>query len=619
MTRNKLREAVPEGRKKIERAIRLYRQAMQMQPDDFSAYLEYVRSLQKKEDHEQAVKALTLGVQRQPENSDIRNLMSVSLESLGKLDEALHHLQIALRFNSNNPVLLNNIGILYLKLDSLEKAIKAFQKALIINPNLPDTHHNLSIVFRKKGDRNKAMLACRKALSINPNFPEALHQAGLLNHKLGKLDEAQQYYKKAIENRPDFPEAYFNLGNLLKDKGQFQVAVQVYQKAIQYKPDFHRAIGNMGNAFMFLGDDKAAISCWENAIGVKPDHVQAYAHIVALRHFKKKDRFVVAMETLLADPKLSVAQKIHLNFALSKAYGDLKNYDRSFQLMAEGNRLRRKTFDYDETIIKNEVASIKTVFREDWIKERNGYGCDDQTPIFIIGMPRSGTSLVEQILSSHPDVFGAGELYHLDAILSAKSREYGKGKFPEYIHMLRPKDFKKIGLAYVREIRKLAPKARFITDKMPQNFLFVGMIKLILPRAKIIHCRRSPMDTCFSIFKTNFTKLHKYSHSLKEIGFYYRLYQDLMKHWHDVSPDCIYDICYEELVSDPDYHVRAIIEYCNLDWSDDCLNFHRSRRPVMTASTQQVRRPFYRDSIELWRNYKKYLFHLHSFLGTEEN
>jgi hypothetical protein len=281
----------------------------------------------------------------------------------------------------------------------------------------------------------------------------------------------------------------------------------------------------------------------------------------------------------------------------------LKQYDTAFRYVAEGNRLKREGFSYNETASDQLFANIKKAFTGSFMQQRSRCGADDPTPIFILGMPRSGTSLVEQILASHPDVHGAGELTTLDQVITTYGKTVFKRPYPQFLSQLTDQDCKEMGNAYVKEVRKHNRHQSFITDKMPQNFLFAGVIAMILPKAKIIHCVRNPMDTCLSIFKNHFSRLHAYAYDLHELGHYYRLYQNLMGFWHQIIPDIMHDIHYEKLVRNPETQVRRLLSFCHLKWHDHCLNFHRSARPVLTASTAQVRRAFYRDSVDAWKRY----------------
>lgn len=528
-----------------------------------------------------------------------------SLEMLGKFDEALHYYRQSLQSNPTDPNILYYIGNIYNKKGESGRALKAYQKAFSLAPDFAEALNHMAIIYRNQGLYQQAMALCRKSLSIRPDSAQMHNNAGNIQFKLGNKQAALQFYQKAVALEPSLFEAHYNMGNLLKADGQLEPAIEAYRLAILYKPDFYQAMNGLGDAYRVQGNHDAAMRAYENALEVNDQCVASYRYMTVIRKYTTKDQYIVGMEALLNNPELNPSDRIVLNFALGKAYEDLRRYEVAFRYLAEGNRLKRTTFNYDEIKNKRLVANIKKAFVKTFLKNRLGWGNDDPTPIFIIGMPRSGTSLVEQILSSHPDVFGAGELPNLDQIISTFGKKILNETYPAFLTKLTQSDCLKMGTAYIEGIRKLNRQGTFITDKMPQNFLFAGLIRIILPKAKIIHCVRNPMDTCFSIFKNDFSRLHPYAYDLKEIGGYYQLYQDLMRRWHQVMPGFIHDVHYEKMVAAPEKQVRLLLRFCGIPWNDQCLMFHRSRRSVFTASTAQVRRPIYRDSVELWKNYEQ--------------
>ena len=539
--------------------------------------------------------------------NDRENHMSLAAKTdkAGDCDVALEQYQRRLKKEPGDPEILFHIGNVYQKKRDFELAIKAYRQALSYDPNFFEALLNLSVAMSKTGRFVQAMKVCRQALLLQPDSAPACNHAGTMQFKLGNCQEALQWYRKAITLKPHMAEAYFNSGNVLKKEGRLDSAEKAYRQAISLKPDLHQAFNSLGDLYRSQGRNEDAMQAYEEAIALKPENVIAYRSLAAIRKFSGEDRFVRGMKSLMANAGLNPSERMSLNFALGKAHEDLKQFDAAFEYMAEGNRLKRATFEYDKTATENLFANIREAFSKDFFNASRGHGVEDPTPIFIIGMPRSGTSLVEQVLSRHRDVFGAGELPTLDQIVTAYGKKVFKQSYPGFIPKAAREDFLRMGTAYIGKIRNLNPDAVFITDKMPQNFLFAGLIKVILPKATIIHCVRNPKDTCLSIFKNDFTRLHKYGYDLDEIGHYYRLYQELMQHWLRSMPGFIEEFRYEEMVTTPEKQVRRLLACCGLAWDDRCLSFHESSRPVLTASTAQVRKPFYKDSIALWRNYEK--------------
>ena len=322
------------------------------------------------------------------------------------------------------------------------------------------------------------------------------------------------------------------------------------------------------------------------------------------------------MEDLAEAGELADIQEIRLRFALAKAYDDLGEYDRAFAALTRANALKRDEVDFDMTEIEARYRAIEDTFSADFLAAGADLGDPSETPVFIVGMPRSGTTLLEQILDSHPEAHGAGELLELPGLIKGLTEELGSdAAFPGCLSAVAPNRWTELGARYADTLAQRTPAARRVTDKLPENHQRVGFISLILPRAKIIHCRRDPLDTCLSCYKLLFTGGQKYSYDLRDLGRQYRLYDSLMAHWSRVLPGRILDVRYEDLVADQEAETRRILAHCGLDWDPACLRFHESDRQVMTASAIQVRRPIYRDSVDKWRRYEAHLRPLLDALG----
>jgi Sulfotransferase family len=309
-----------------------------------------------------------------------------------------------------------------------------------------------------------------------------------------------------------------------------------------------------------------------------------------------------------------------LLFALAKAFADLGEHERAFGWLLEGNALKRRQIGYDEAKVLGQFARIRAVFDRDLMDRSRGRGDPSSVPIFILGMPRSGTTLVEQVLASHSEVYGAGELLDFEREVARLSEADGAPPtFPELAPSLSGEQLRQLGTRYVQRVRPAAPAAVHITDKMPMNFLFVGLIHLALPNARIIHTRRDPVDTCLSCFATLFTGEHRVAYELGELGRYYRAYDRLMRHWRDMLPDgVILEVKYEDLVTGFEPQARRIVDHCGLEFEDTCLDFHKTRRPVRTASAAQVRQPIYQSSVGRWHSYKHLLRPLLDALAIDD-
>ncbi len=398
-----------------------------------------------------------------------------------------------------------------------------------------------------------------------------------------------------------------NLGATLWEMACIDEAIASYKKAISLKPDFAEAHCNLGLLYKESGQLNEAIASYHRAISFKPDYAKAHRYLsFAIRHDEYDDT-IRAMETVYARTDNTTEQKMHLAFGLGKAYEDLKDYDKSFSFILEGNRLKRASFQYSIDEDRDSFAQLKKVFSSAFLADHSNKGNPDETPIFILGLPRSGTTLVEQILASHSEVYGAGELNDLSYITRALSSESAEQDFPECVSDLNENELIKLGSDYLEKIRNYSASANYVTDKMPNNFKMIGFIRMILPGAKVVHCMRDPMDNCLSIFKNYFSGTHKYAYDMTEIGQYYKLYLDLMNHWQKTIPGFIYNVRYEALVSEQEEQTRKLLAYCKLPWDKNCLSFHKTKRVIATASTIDVRRPIYSDSIQLWKKYETHL------------
>jgi hypothetical protein len=334
--------------------------------------------------------------------------------------------------------------------------------------------------------------------------------------------------------------------------------------------------------------------------------------------FAAGDRHLAKMEELAAKADgLSKTDRMQLDFALGKAYADLKDHKRSFRHFLAGNAGKRAQIEYDEKATLTLFDDIERTFTPELIKAKSGGGDPSTEPIFVLGMPRSGTTLVEQILASHPSVHGAGELATLnDVVLTVHGPDGKTIPYPHFVEALDASALQKIGARYLAQVRELAPARERITDKMPSNFFFVGLIHLALPNARIIHTIRDPIDTCISCFSKLFSAEQNHTYDLAELGRYYRRYDRLMAHWRNaLPPGRILDVRYEDVVADLEGEARCILEHCGLPWNERCLAFHKTERPVRTASATQVRKPIYKNSVGRWRVYEEFLTPLVAELG----
>ncbi|WP_339729401.1 sulfotransferase [uncultured Gimesia sp.] len=439
-----------------------------------------------------------------------------------------------------------------------------------------------------------------------------------------KLLQANQA-KKAEDLLTPFYPANVNNANFLhfyglaaSNSGEYATGIERLKKAIALKPQVAEIHHNLAAVYRLVGDFELSEQHYLTALELKPDYAEAYFNYSAARKFKTDDPIISMLEQQAARSDLSDADRCFLGFAAGKIFNDIKDYEKAFSFYEIGNRFKKTPFDIDQ--FRMEIDRVISVFSAEMIQRLASVGNPSNVPVFIVGMPRTGTTLVEQILSSHPEVHGAGELPDI-ASIAGTMRQHATQKvdYPEYLAHIPEQIFSGFADAYLRRLRTFDHSAVRIIDKMPGNFLYLGLIAMMLPEAKIIHSQRHPLDTCLSCYFQRFRRGHDYSFDLTHLGLYYREYERLMQHWKDVLPVAPFELHYSDLVENQEDVSRKLIDYIDVDWDDRCLNFQDNNRPVTTASNWQVRRPMNRSGLDRWKNYDSHLDGLRDALEFAEN
>ena len=545
------------------------------------------------------------------------------------------------------------VGIAYGQLKEYEAALDSFQRVIALNPSMPAVYQNMGLALKELGRPQDAITAFRKAVQLKPDFIDAWCGLGLVCSSIRQYSGAEECFRKALAVRPDNMtvqyhlaqtlralqrhqeafeifshlvnaspdsiELYEIIGNNFSEAGRYDEALQWYQRAIDIKPDFASVYYNLGLTYQTLGDLDNAVKYHRLATKYDVDNYQAHRAIAANKVFTDvHDPDLSALEKAMQSGNQSAEGSMHLHFALAKAYEDLADYDRAFRHYRDANRIKRSEYDYNINMDVALIDRIKASLSKD-ILGRHAAGLNlegGQVPVFIVGMPRSGTSLVEQILASHPDVYGAGELATLKdtlsqlpglaPILSANANGTAHDVRATLAH-LADGDLSRLAAQYQQLAGANSGAARFVTDKLPMNFLHIGLIYLLMPQARVIHCMRDPLDTCLSCYKRYFTGELRFAYDLTELGQYYCLYQDLMAYWHEVLPGFVFELSYEDLVTNQEATTRRLLEFVGLDWDSRCLTFYATDRSVKTNSFAQVRKPIYQSAMKLWTHYASHL------------
>lgn len=581
-------------------AIAAYERSLDLNPNYASAYNNMGNSLRDQGKHEDAIAAYQRALNLKPDYASPYNNMGNALRDQGKLEDAIAAYRRALALRPDYAEALNNMGSVLHEQGNLEEALNVYERALGIKPNYAGAYNNMGNALRDQGKHEDAVAAYQRALVLKPDYADAINNMGTALREQGKLKDAIVAHERALELKPDYAEAHNNLGVALHEQGNFDGAMAAYERALNLKPDYADALNNMGSALRELGNADGAIKFYNKALSVKPEHVVAHRHLSLLKEYKAEDLQVATVIKMMQRSDLIDSDRCHLYYTLAKMNEDLGYLEAAFDNYVAGGKLMQKllryNFKYDETLF-NQIKSTAPKIHHtpiDFSIEPT-----KKMPIFIVGMPRSGTTLVEQIISCHSKVYGAGELSFLSI--------FG-GQLSAGMNIVNSESVFKLRTEYLNVLEKISNDCPFVIDKMPHNFMHIALILKAMPEAKIIHVKRDPAATCWSNFKQFFSvKGLGYSYDLKDTVKYFRLYQDLMQFWDHEYENQIYHLDYEELTCAQEVQTRKLIHYLGLPWEDACLSPQKNTRRVKTASSQQVRKQVYAGSSQNWRKFEKYL------------
>ena len=528
---------------------------------------------------------------------------AVKLLTNGQINEALKIVEALIKKSPNVPLLYNIRGVCYQTIRELGNAIDDFSQATILKSDYAEAYCNLGVTYQEKGDLVSAVNAYKNAIDNDNNYPTAHNNLGKIFLASGEIDSSIEHLECAITLKSDFADAHNNLGSAFLRINKLNDAIKSYKKAITLKPDFAVANNNLGIAYLRTGDPKLASKFFENAITITPGYATAHHNLSGVKVYKEKDKQVSLIESLLIENNLSQKERIYLNFALAKAYEDLGNHEELFKHLNEGNRIRKKEMSNSIADSEEHNELIKLFFNSNNIKLTYRDSLPIR-PIFIVGMPRSGTSLVEQIISSHHEVYGAGEVNNFHNIIMPIIEKHAVNEN----YNLKNDEFALIRKQYSNSLERFYANEKVITDKWILNFKTIGFILSAFPESKIVHLKRDARATCWSIYKHYFSdEGNRWAYDYQDLARFYKSYVGLMDYWHNLFPGKIYDISYEDLTSDQEKETRNLLRYCDLDWDENCLNFYTNTRAVKTASAVQVRNKMYQGSSDVWRQYSEHL------------
>jgi len=639
-----------QGVKAIElgsynRAEKHFLDILKIAPDIIEAqnYLAYVYVASKQ--HQKATAQLKTVLKSMPHHAQTHHNLANSLHSQELYDEAIHHYQTATHIDPKFVEAYIHCGISYRMQKNYDAAIQCLHQALNIDKSNARAFHVLGMIYAEIDDFPRALECLENASGLAKDVAEYRVSFATILQKASLDFEAGLQYHKACETDPNNLNAFILYGDFLREHHRYDEALESTQRAAQIAPqdlnifdqlgNIYQGMGNIDEAiekfnFALLKDPKRltslvglencyqetgkldnAIALCDQIITLDPNIPSGYILKSRIKKSKPEDGLANALLKFTKDDQLESKTKIALNFALGKVFDDQNNYAQAFQYYAEGNKLRNEELNYSQEADEARFSQLIETFNADFIKKHQHLGVDSNLPVVIVGMPRSATTLTEQIISSHPEVQAAGEVIFWGRAKTALPLRLGtETPFPQCVAEMSTEQAKDIAGMYELTLKKIAGPAvtiKHITDKMPHNFLNIGLIALLFPNIKIIHTKRDPIDTCLSIFFQSFNDAHPYAFNLENIGFHYRQYERIMQHWHNVLPGRILDIHYTDTIADPEYWSRKLIAHIGLAWDDACLAPHKLERSVKTASHWQVRQPIYKTSVERWKNYEPFL------------
>ena len=537
--------------------------------------------------------------------SDVNALKRLSnlLAHQDKLDEADNVIKEF--FESNEEYGLLYKGVRHLQASRFRKAESAFKKILVEDENNIDALRFMGILAFKSGNHDIAEAMFTRALQVDPTYTLVWANLAQVFSVTGQLDKAKKSFKNILNMEPKNGLIWAEYGTVLTKLARYSDGKDAYLKALKFKPNSPRVYLSLGHVYKTMGEIDNSINSYKSTIKQNNLSGEAYWSLANLKTYSFTNDEIKNMEATL-DTEISDIERCQMHFALGKAYEVKKDYNNSFINYSKGNRVKKGLIKYSSRETSEKTKKVLNFFNEENISSLSNSSTLDRDPIFVLGMPRSGSTLIDQIISSHSMVDGTQELPNIIKI-AAELNSDSDDNYPEALKDLKSNELSALGQDYIRETKWARESAPFFIDKMPNNFIHIGLIKTILPNAKIIDTRRDAMDTCFSCFKQFFARGQLFTYSLEDLGNYYVDYIKAMNHWHKVYGEDIYTVHYDNVINNTESTIRELIEYCELPFEDNCLEFYKSSRPVKTPSAEQVRQPIYKSGLNYWKNYADFL------------
>jgi tetratricopeptide (TPR) repeat protein len=582
--------------------------ALSLNPDFPQLHEDLGSVLAMQQRFEEAIPELERAIQLQPALPLAHKKLGQALVAVGRGKDADEAFQVYLDSDPSRAAVAK--GVEHLDAQRDDEAIEAFRAVLKASPENVNAMRYLAAAYLQRKEKlEDAEALLRRATQLAPAYIAAWLVLGAVLKERRRYMDSIAAYQQAVELQADNAEAWGGLGGAYAVAMYPDKSAEAFAKAIALNPRNPYVLSGQGHVLKTLGDQAGALESYRTAIKLKPEFGEVYWSMANLKVFKFEEEEVGAMLQQVESDNLTESEDIHFRFALGKAMEDKKDYDEAWRFYHSGNQRQRMTVKHEALQMEKRHSALKTVFNRDFLQERANHGYDAPDPILIVGLPRSGSTLVEQILASHSQVEGTSELPVLGKLAESIGQYRTDGmSYPEAAIDLRMKDWRAYGQQYIEESqRHRVTDKPFFTDKLPNNFTQLGLLHLILPNAKVINARRHPFDSCLGAYKQLFGAGQNFTYDMLDLAHYYQLYDAMMKHWNEVLPGKVLDVHYEETVTDLERQVRCILDHCGLPFEQTCVDFHQTDRAVKTASSEQVRRPIYTGAMGTWRRYEKHL------------
>jgi tetratricopeptide (TPR) repeat protein len=582
-------------------AASLFR-ALALRPDDAGTLIDAANALKGMGRAREAVPLYRRAIELQPRLAEAHNNLGNAFLALGEADDAAGCYRRVLAIDPTLSVAHNNLGLALAARGQPEEAAASYRQAVLLNPGYAEAMSNLGNVLRNLGDHREAASLYARAVEILPANAESHCNLGNALLELGRIDAAAESFRRALALQPEHPLAHVSLATALRLQRRGEEAEASCRAALAVDPNYAEALSLLGELHADRGRFSDAEELFRRAIAVDPQLAFAYWSIAAHRKMTQHDAAWLNGAQALLAKRLPLGQEISLRYALGKYFDDIGRYDEAFGHFQHANELaKRQGSNYDGEKLSRRVHEIIRHFDAPFVRRQRPHASDSELPVFIVGMPRSGTSLAEQILASHPDAFGAGELTFWDAAFAAFEKSQRDGAADANL-------ISGAAEGYLDILTGFSGTARRVIDKNPSNFLYAGLIHAAFPKARIIHMRRHPIDTCLSIYCQHFFNMGAYANDLNDLAHYHDEYVRITDHWRSVLPaTALLEVPYEALIEDQEGWTRRMLDFIALPWDAKCLDFHRTDRVVVTASKWQVRQKIHAASVGRWRNYQRFL------------